>query len=111
MTTEMTCYDCRFFSPGENGCPSYLHNEELGEFEEAKEGICRRQTPRHGKTLKRPNGDEFVCFAEWPKVMHCDWCGKFEPRNGHHCPDGCQCKPSCSPKIKDLCKKQRPENN
>lgn len=83
MTTEITCYNCRFFSPGENGCPRYLHNEELGEFEEAREGICRRQTPRHGKTLKRPNGDEFVSFAEWPKVMHCDWCGKFKPRLSH----------------------------
>ena len=83
MTTEMTCYECRFFSPGENGCPSYQHNEELGEFEEAKEGLCRRQTPRHGKTLKRPNDDEFVCFAEWPKVMHCDWCGEFKPRLSH----------------------------
>jgi hypothetical protein len=94
MAIEMTCYECRFFSPGELGCPSYLHNEELGEFEEAKEGICRRHTPRHGKTLKRPNGDEFICFAEWPKVMHCDWCGEFERRHtdGHtkEC-DGANC--------------------
>lgn len=76
----MCCYNCRFFSPGDLGCSSYDHNDTLGEFKEGDEGICRRHTPRHGKTLTRKNGDEFVCFGEWPKVMVNDWCGEFQPR-------------------------------
>ncbi len=84
MTDAMTCYHCRFFSPGEVGCPSYLHGQEIGDFEESKEGICRRHTPRHGKTIQRSNGDDFISFAEWPKVMASDWCGEFESRTQHH---------------------------
>jgi hypothetical protein len=84
MSDEMTCFDCRYFSPGEYGCPSYVSDQDLGEFEEGKEGICRRHTPRHGKTIQKSNGDDFVCFAEWPKVMACDWCGEFESRTQHH---------------------------
>ena len=96
MTHEVACYYCRFFSPGQAGCPSDLHDREIGKFEEGQEGFCRRHTPRHGKTIPKPNGDEFICFAEWPKVMACDWCGQFEsrtahhncnPRNGAHCAD------------------------
>jgi hypothetical protein len=84
MSDEMTCFNCRYFSPGQAGCPSYLLDQEIGEFEEDKEGLCRRHTPRHGKTIPKPNGDDFVCFAEWPKVMACDWCGEFESRTAHH---------------------------
>ena len=80
MSIVISCYDCRYFSPGENGCPSYEHDKELSGFMAEDEGICRRHTPRHGKTIQRKNGDEFICFAEWPKVMACDWCGEFELR-------------------------------
>ena len=83
MTDEMTCFDCRYFSPGDYGCPSYICAQQLGEFEEGKAGVCRRHTPRHGETLTHSNGQEFICFAQWPKVMACDWCGEFEPRTQH----------------------------
>lgn len=78
---EVCCYNCRFFSPGAYGCAPCDLESQLGEFEAGNEGICRRHTPRHGKTIKKPNGDEFVCFAEWPKVMVEDWCGEFERRH------------------------------
>lgn len=104
MIERISCYDCRFFSPGAYGCANHQTAQKLGAFREWGEGICRRHTPRPGDRIKRADADERVCFAEWPQVMTDDWCGEFEPRNGHHCPDGCKCKPSCSPKIKDLCK-------
>jgi hypothetical protein len=84
MNDETICYNCRFFSPGQYGCAPYDLPSRLGEFEEDNEGLCRRHTPRHGETITRPNGDEFICFAEWPKVMACDWCGEFESRTQHH---------------------------
>lgn len=84
MTDEMTCYHCRFFSPGQTGCPSDLHDREIGKFEECQEGFCRRHPPRHGKTIPKPNGDNIVCLAKWPKVKARDWCGEFESRTQHH---------------------------
>ncbi len=80
MINEITCFDCCYYSPGEYGCPSYYHDQQIGEFDESAEGICRRHTPRHGETITQHNGDEFTCFAEWPKVMASDWCGEFKPR-------------------------------
>ncbi len=81
MSEKITCFGCKFFSPGEHGCPSYYRDPVMDEFEEDITGICRRHIPRHGKTIKKSNGVEFICFAEWPKVMACDWCGEFEPRH------------------------------
>lgn len=81
MHRYICCFNCRYYSPGELGCPSYEHEKQLGEYEESKEGICRRHTPRHGKTIVESNGHEFICYAEWPRVMACDWCGEFKPRS------------------------------
>ncbi len=84
MSDEMTCYHCRFFSPGQAGCLSNLHDREISKFEECQEGFCRRHPPRHGKTIPKPNGDNIVCLAKWPKVMACDWCREFESRTAKH---------------------------
>jgi len=80
MTTEMCCHNCRFFSPGEGGCPSYETETELGEYDETKEGQCRRHPPGHGKTIPQKNGELMTYFGDWPKVMACFWCGEFQQR-------------------------------
>jgi hypothetical protein len=80
-------------------------------YQEGVGGFCHRWSPQHGRLLKQPNGDTVVGLGEWPKVFTHDWCGEFERRAVSTCDNGCQCKPSCSPKINELCKKQRPENN
>ena len=93
MTERISCYDCRFFSPGAYGCANHQTAEKLGAFREWGEGICRRHTPRRGDRIKRADADERVCFAEWPQVMTDDWCGEFARRTpqgngnteGHAC--------------------------
>ncbi|NLW84514.1 MAG: hypothetical protein GXY41_08970 [Phycisphaerae bacterium] len=110
-TPQIACYHCRFFAAAGNGrvADNPTCNKEPNR--QGDSGFCHRAAPQHGRALEQPNGDRVIGFAEWPKVFTHDWCGEFEPRTAFHCPDGCPCNPSCSPKINDLCKNQRPEHN
>ena len=111
MTPRISCYDCRYFSANNNGRAGYNPTPPMDSYQEGVGGSCRRFSPQHGQVIEHPNGETVVGLAEWPRVFTHDWCGEFTPRTDFQCPDGCQCKSSCSPKIKDMCNKQRPENN
>ena len=110
-TQRIACYDCRFFSAAGNGRAEYNPTGNKEPNRQGDIGFCHRDAPQHGRVLEHPNDDVVVGFAEWPKVFTHDWCGEFEPKTALQCPDGCQSKPSCTPKIKDLCKNQRAGSN
>ena len=78
---DACCFDCRFFSPGEHGCPSWETENSLPkQWDESFEGLCRFNTPLLGDLIKDKDGDEFRFFGQWPKMMACDWCRKFKSR-------------------------------
>jgi len=91
MAPEISCYNCRYFSPGAYGCDSNQTAANLGVYKKWGDGICRRLTPRQGTRVKRARADEYVCFAEWPQVMPNDWCGQFESRTANHNSDNHNC--------------------
>ena len=110
-TQRIACYDCRFFSAAGNGRAEYNPTGNKEPYRQGDGGFCHRDTPQHGRLLKTPDGDAVIGYAEWPKVFTHDWCGQFQRRTVSTCDNGCQCKPSCSPKIKEMCQNQRPEYN
>ena len=70
------CFDCRFFVP-EGSIHSELTEDQ---WDECLEGECHAAPPVLGQMLEDRHGDSFRDFAEWPKVMASDWCGKHVPR-------------------------------
>jgi hypothetical protein len=75
------CYDCRFFSPGDFGCPQdYLEKELPKDWDEGLYGVCRLNPPRHGDMIKRGDDEQWQFYGEWPRVMAVDWCGQFQQR-------------------------------
>jgi hypothetical protein len=68
------CGNCKFFS-AEN--LQQDHNE-LQDFENDTEGECRGTYPVLGEIVKDHHGDDFRCYAEWPKVFASEWCSHFE---------------------------------
>lgn len=75
------CYDCRFWSPGEEGS-GYEESLNLpNQWEsEAMSGLCRYGPPVLGETIRDRQGEETRWFGQWPMTMACDWCGRFERR-------------------------------
>lgn len=73
---QPACWDCRFYTP-ESG------HDVTGPWpDECEPGECHRYPPRVGGLVKDRHGDDWRCYADFPKVMACDWCGEYQPRRG-----------------------------
>ena len=110
-TQRISCYHCRFFAAAGNGRGGHTPTCTNEPYRQGDSGFCHRDAPQHGRLVKTPNGDTVVGLGQWPKVFTHDWCGQFERRAVSTCDNGCPFKSFCSPRIKEMCQKQRPENN
>ena len=74
------CFECRFYSPGDYGCPMDEEDIEIPpEGDDCLPGVCRRHPPLLGELVEKAEYAElWRSYGEWPKVMACDWCGDFE---------------------------------
>jgi len=110
MKHEMYCYNCRFYCRADYEGPMDALEHLPQGTTIAAEGECRRYPPCHGKTVMVDNAERTL-LGDWPLVEDQFWCGQFERRTVSKCDNGCPFKPFCTPKIKELCITQRPENN
>ncbi len=78
---DVSCFNCRFYSPEEYGSPIYEFETLINEPEEGREGICRFNPPVLGELLTDHRGEEFRHYGEWPKTRAGQWCGRFERRD------------------------------
>jgi len=76
------CFDCRFYSPGDYGCPMDEEESQIPkDGDDCLPGVCRRHPPLLGELVVNERDKEpWRTYGEWPKVMACDWCGEFQRR-------------------------------
>jgi hypothetical protein len=70
------CFDCRFFCSLDGVRADDLPgaNDDGG----CMQGECRRDTPVVGRFCGEDEAFEYD-YGQWPLVLICDWCGRFEP--------------------------------
>jgi len=64
---EKNCDNCRYYSADGQG-----------------EGDCRKHAPQPCAVRDRSgrDADNVRIVSWWPRVMHSDWCGDYEPIDG-----------------------------
>ena len=74
--TQLSCFDCRFFSAYDEGIRSAdLNPEDRNDF---LHGHCRRNPPAVGRFRREDVYLEYD-YGQWPIVTGYDWCGALEP--------------------------------
>ena len=77
IVSSRCCFDCDFFMPYCTDDPRDLTESDWKTG--AEDGECHYGPPCLGPMIKTKY-DEERHYGEWPRVMFCDWCGKFIQR-------------------------------
>lgn len=74
---QRCCFDCDFFQL-DNRLTQDLTEDDWNDG--CAEGECRFGPPALGPEIER-NGESIRLFAEFPRMLVSDWCGKFRMRS------------------------------
>ena len=75
------CLDCGFFCTLNGDHADDLTQADL---KRCDQGECWRNTPAVGRFRGEDESLEYD-YGQWPVVLGCDWCGRFEPcANARH---------------------------